>query len=103
MRRKREKKNFLESLKNFLKPPSWVKPVYTSKAPEPIGPYSQALRVPGNGWWLVCSGQIPIDPETSRIAGSSVEEQTERVFKNIQAVLSAGNMDWKMWLKPQFF
>jgi len=60
--------------------------VFTEKAPKPIGPYSQAILI-GNMMFL--SGQIPIDPETNRIIGGSIKEQTRRVLENIKTVLES--------------
>ena len=84
---------------------STVKPIYTREAPEPVGPYSQAVKayLYGGSRLLVCSGQIPLDPETSQLIGSRIEEQTEQVFKNVQAVLSAGKMKWKNVIKTTVF
>jgi 2-iminobutanoate/2-iminopropanoate deaminase len=62
-------------------------PVKTDKAPAAIGPYSQAVRA---GGFLFCSGQIPLDPETGTLVEGGVAVQTERVLKNLKAVLSAG-------------
>ena len=92
-------------LKKMGKIFSNIKPIYTPKAPEPVGPYSQAVRVfvYGGSRLLVCSGQIPLDPETSQIIGSHIEGQTEQVFKNVQAVLSAGKMKWKNVIKTTVF
>ena len=84
-------------------PADLLKPIHTSQAPEPVGPYSQALLVQGGGKWLVCSGQIPLDPHTSQITGTSVKEQTERVFKNVQAVLAAAKMGWENVVKTTVF
>ncbi|MEM2201773.1 MAG: RidA family protein [Ignisphaera sp.] len=58
--------------------------VYTDKAPKPIGPYSQAIRV---GPWLFLSGQIPIDPATGGVVEGDIEVQTRRVLENIKAIL----------------
>lgn len=60
--------------------------IQTSEAPAAIGPYSQAIRC---GQFLYASGQIPLDPATGEIVGSNVQEQTERVFQNMQAVLAS--------------
>ena len=60
--------------------------VETNKAPAAIGPYSQAV-VTGN--LVFTSGQIPLNPETGAIEGKTITEQTERVCKNLEAVLSA--------------
>ncbi len=60
--------------------------IETASAPKPIGPYSQALLT-DNGF-LYLSGQIPLDSQ-GHIVGSTIEEQTRQVFRNIQAVLEA--------------
>ena len=60
--------------------------VQTSKAPAAIGPYSQAV-VAGN--LIFTSGQIPLNPETGVLEGENITEQTHRVCKNLEAVLSA--------------
>ncbi len=60
--------------------------IETANAPKPIGPYSQALLT-DNGF-LYLSGQIPLDSQ-GHIVGSTIEEQTRQVFRNIQAVLEA--------------
>ena len=60
--------------------------IATDKAPQAIGPYSQAVRA---GDFLFCSGQIAMDPETGELIGGDVGAQTERVLNNIQAVLEA--------------
>ena len=92
-------------LKKIRKVLSTIQPIYTHKAPEPVGPYSQAVRVflYDGASFLVCSGQIPLDPETSKMVGSNIEEQTEQVFQNVQAVLSAGKMKWKNVIKTTVF
>lgn len=58
--------------------------VFTDKAPKPIGPYSQAVRV---GNTLFVSGQIPIDPFTGQLIKGGIREQTERILENIKAIL----------------
>ncbi|HCG68089.1 MAG TPA: regulator [Clostridiales bacterium] len=60
--------------------------VHTDMAPAAIGPYSQAI-VTGN--LVFTSGQIPLDPETGVLVGKDIREQTERVCKNLSAVLTA--------------
>ncbi len=60
--------------------------VSTKKAPAAIGPYSQAVIA---GSLVFCSGQIPLNPETGELVGSSISEQTRQVIKNLQAVLEA--------------
>lgn len=61
--------------------------ITTRSGASPIGAYSQGLRV---GDFIFVSGQGPLDPETSQIVGTTVEEQTARVLENIQAILAAG-------------
>ena len=60
--------------------------ISTPKAPRAIGPYSQAVVA---GGFVFTSGQIPIDPATGEMISGSIEEQTHRVFANLQAVLEA--------------
>ena len=60
--------------------------VHTPEAPEAIGPYSQAVVT---GDWVFASGQIPIDPATGELIGGDITMQTDRVMKNLSAVLGA--------------
>jgi 2-iminobutanoate/2-iminopropanoate deaminase len=62
--------------------------VATKKAPEAIGPYSQAVKI-GVSELLFCSGQIPLDPATGEITGVSAAEQTQRVMDNLKEVIEA--------------
>lgn len=59
--------------------------INTKNAPAAIGPYSQAVEVDGT---LYISGQIPMDPTTSKIVEGGITEQTEQVMKNIEAILA---------------
>ena len=60
------------------------KVVFTGDAPKPVGPYSQAVVC---GGFVFVSGQIPIDPETSKIVEGDVEVQAVRVLENIKNIL----------------
>ena len=60
--------------------------VATKHAPQAIGPYSQAIKA--NGLVFV-SGQVSIDPATQQVITGDVAAQTERVLKNLQAILDA--------------
>ena len=62
--------------------------VATKKAPEAIGPYSQAVKIRASEF-LFCSGQIPLDPATGEITGVSAAEQTQQVMKNLKDVIEA--------------
>ena len=60
--------------------------IYTKDAPEPIGPYSQAIRY---GNFLYTSGQIAINPKTGALTGGNIEEETHQIMLNLKAVLKA--------------
>jgi 2-iminobutanoate/2-iminopropanoate deaminase len=60
--------------------------IQTDRAPEAIGPYSQAIKANG---FIFASGQIPLDPETMQIVEGGIEEQTRRVLENLKAVIEA--------------
>jgi len=60
--------------------------ISTKDAPQAIGPYSQAIRA--NGFVFV-SGQVAIDPATQQVIGGDVAAQTDRVLKNLSAILNA--------------
>jgi 2-iminobutanoate/2-iminopropanoate deaminase len=64
--------------------------IHTQQAPEPIGPYSQAIRI---GEELFCSGQIAIDPASGNVIEGDVTAQTAQVLKNLRAVLGAAGYD----------
>jgi 2-iminobutanoate/2-iminopropanoate deaminase len=55
-------------------------------APPAIGPYSHAVRM---GDLLLCSGQIPLDPSTGELVGTTAAEQAQRCMENLQAVCVA--------------
>ena len=74
--------------------------VQTEKAPAAIGPYSQAVVV---GNLVFTSGQIPLDPETGVLVGDDITEQTERVCKNLEAVLDAAGSSLKSAVKTLCF
>ncbi len=63
-------------------------PLFTEKAPKPVGPYSQALMA---GGFLFLSGQIGIDPETGKLR-EGFTDQVKQVFDNIEAILQAGGV-----------
>ncbi len=77
-----------------------LKVTKTDKAPAAIGPYSQAVSF---GDLLFTSGQIALDPSTGAVVGSTIEEQTEQVMKNISAILEANNIDFNNVIKTTCF
>jgi 2-iminobutanoate/2-iminopropanoate deaminase len=74
--------------------------VATKSAPAAIGPYSQAI-VFGN--LVFTSGQIPLDPVTGDLVGDGVQAQTERVLRNLDAVLVAAGSSRAAVLKTTVF
>ena len=72
----------------------------TEKAPAAIGPYSQAMKV---GNLVITSGQIPINPATGNVEVSTIEQQTEQVCKNLQAVLEAAGAGMEKVVKTTCF
>jgi 2-iminobutanoate/2-iminopropanoate deaminase len=70
-------------------PPAAMKFVATDEAPKAIGPYSQAVV---EGGLLFASGQVPLDPKTGELVGGSIEQSTERVLDNLEAVLKAAGL-----------
>jgi reactive intermediate/imine deaminase len=66
--------------------------IHTDKAPQAIGPYSQAISVGGT---VYLSGQIPLDPQSMTLVSDDIAEQTTQVFTNLKAVCEAagGNLD----------
>ena len=75
-------------------------PVKTSNAPAALGPYSQAIKV---GEFVYTSGQVAIDPATGEFIGGSIAEQTERVLKNVAAVLEAAGSGLDQVVKTLVF
>ncbi len=73
--------------------------IHTHNAPQPIGPYSQAVL---NGNTLYCSGQIALDGQGNLVTGS-IEEETRQVMKNIGELLSAAGMDYTHIIKTSIF
>lgn len=69
-------------------------------APAAIGPYSQAIEVNG---MVFTSGQIPLDPSTGELVGTTIEEQTERVMQNLKAVLAQAGVGFDHVVKTTCF
>lgn len=76
------------------------KVIRTTNAPEPIGPYSQAIQM---GNMLFCSGQIPLDPKTNQILTGDISAQTELVMKNIEGVLKEAGCEFNHVVKTTIF
>jgi 2-iminobutanoate/2-iminopropanoate deaminase len=74
--------------------------VYSENAPEPIGPYSQAVQA---GNMLFVSGQIAIQKSTGMFITDTIEVETVQVMANIQAILSAAGLDFSNVVKCSIF
>ena len=74
--------------------------IQTEHAPAAIGPYSQAIKA---GGFVFASGQIPIDPKTGEFVAGGIAEQTERVLKNLAAVLEAAGSSLDQVVKTTVF
>lgn len=77
-----------------------MKKIATDKAPAAIGPYSQGIVVDN---LFFASGQIAINPATGEIEGTTIEEQTEQVMKNIGGLLEAAGCDYTKVVKTTCF
>lgn len=77
-----------------------MKKIETSNAPAAIGPYSQGYIVNG---LLFTSGQIALDPATGEVVGTTVEEQTHQVMKNLGALLEAAGLGYANVVKTTCF
>jgi 2-iminobutanoate/2-iminopropanoate deaminase len=76
------------------------KNVQTALAPQPIGPYVQAVIA---GGFLFVSGQIAIDPKTGELSTGDVTAQTERVFENLGAILKEAKLSFEHVVKATVY
>jgi 2-iminobutanoate/2-iminopropanoate deaminase len=74
--------------------------IATDQAPKAIGPYSQAIRAEG---LIFTSGQVALDPATQQVVAGDVGIQTERVLKNLAAVLAAAGTSMNKVLRCTVF
>lgn len=74
--------------------------IVTDRAPQAIGPYSQAVRV---GDMLFTSGQIALDPATGEMVAGGIEAETKQVLANLTAVLEAAGATWSDVVKTTIF
>ena len=72
----------------------------TNKAPAAIGPYSQAVKT---GNLLFTSGQIALEPATGEVVGTTIEEQTVQVMKNLGAILQEAGLSYDHVVKTSCF
>lgn len=74
--------------------------IKTSEAPDPIGPYSQAVKA---GNFLFISGQVALKPGTSELANGDIIEEAHQVMKNLKSILSEAGMDFNAVVKTTIF
>ncbi|MBE7174041.1 MAG: RidA family protein [Williamsia sp.] len=74
--------------------------IKTSQAPDPIGPYSQAVLA---GNTLYISGQVAINPASGNVEATNVAEETHQVMKNLQAILTEAGISFDHILKTTIF
>lgn len=74
--------------------------IYTKKAPEPIGPYNQAVLINN---MLYTSGQIALNPENMELVLNDIETETKQVMDNLKAVLEAAGMHFEDVIKSTIF
>lgn len=74
--------------------------IKTSSAPDPVGPYSQAIKA---GELIFCSGQIALDPETGELVTADIKAETSRVMENLKAVLEAAGSSLDRVVKTTIF
>jgi 2-iminobutanoate/2-iminopropanoate deaminase len=74
--------------------------INTSKAPAPIGPYSQAVQT---GSMLFVSGQVAINPATGNVEAKDITEETQQVMKNLREILQEAQMDFNNVVKTTIF
>lgn len=74
--------------------------IQTSKAPAPIGPYSQAVKANG---MVFISGQVAFDPATATLKMGSIQEETHQVMQNLQAILTEAKLDFNHVVKTSIF
>ena len=77
-----------------------MKVIATKNAPAAVGPYSQAIDC---GDTVYCSGQIPLDPQTSAVVEGGLEAQAHQMFRNVKAVLAEAGLSLQNVVKTTVF
>ena len=77
-----------------------VRTVVTENAPKAIGPYSQAVVVEGV---VYTAGQIPLDPKTGALVGTTAAEQTDQALKNLEAILTTAGSSLALVVKTTVY
>ena len=74
--------------------------IRSASAPEPIGPYSQAIKANG---FVFISGQVCFDPASGNLISGGIDQQTEQVMKNLSAILQAAGSGWDKVVKTTVY
>ncbi len=74
--------------------------IHSDGAPNPVGPYSQAVMVNG---FLFCSGQIGITPKTGALVEGGVTQETQQAFSNIEAILAKANLTFNNLVRVDLY
>lgn len=74
--------------------------IHTENAPKPVGPYSQAVEA---GPFVFVAGQIALDPESGKMQGATIQEQTRQSMRNLKAVLTAAGLTPAALVKTTVF
>ena len=74
--------------------------IHTSQAPDPVGPYSQGVRI---GNFLYTAGQIALDPKTGEFLSGKIEEETEHTLRNIEAILKSDGLTMENVVKTTVY
>jgi 2-iminobutanoate/2-iminopropanoate deaminase len=77
-----------------------IRRIETSEAPDAIGPYSQGIVA---GQFLFTAGQIALDPATGQLIEGGIEDQTERVLRNLSAILESAGTNWAQVVKTTVY
>ena len=78
----------------------FIQSVQPANGPKAIGPYSPAVKL---GDFVYVSGQLPIDPESGEIKGTTIEEQTRQAIANLENVLAEMNLELRHIVKTTVF
>ena len=86
--------------KHKTNPASARQVVISQDAPKPIGPYSQAIKA---GGLVFVSGQVAFDPATGKVVEGDIKVQTDRVMKNLSAILAAAGTSMDRVVRATIF
>lgn len=80
-----------------------LKRIETEKAPQAIGPYSQAVSSKMGKEWIFVSGQLPINPLTGKLIQGTIQEQVRQVIDNLEAILLEAGSDLQHVMRVDIF